>query len=533
MTTTGDPDITTSPSTPASAPPIPAVSPRERRTVLSLTAAFGLLLVVWALVTPLFGAPDEAPHLNSVVRVAEGGGWPAAATTPYYDAVLVMRESAGSPPAERPTVGELLTEHPGFRADIDQMSQHPPTYYAVAAGVLRLVDYHDVRWDHAVVLLRLLDVVLVAPLPLLAWATVRRVTRSPRAGVVGALAVFVVPQVAQIGSSLSNDAPVMLLGASIVYAGSRLLTGDLRWRTLVALGLLMGTAAATKGTALPLVPFVAVVALFSGVGVLAWPVRVLRLAVAGALTLAVSGWWWIHNVLVYGTLQPNGMGDARPEQPWPAGETVNVGAFANQIWSGVSASFWGNFGSLKFPMSPVLTDALTMLVVLPVLAFALRRRQDAIVAVALATAPVALFASLALTVFNTYAETQGIYGTQGRYLFPGLVAGIALAALAWRRMLVSEGRRRGFSRGMLVGAPLVALYGLTVAYRGFYQDSDLEVTRAGLALLSATAPTGRLVLVVVVLAFAAVGTAALWQARWITRTTSPLEGTEEQLPVPA
>ncbi len=146
---------------------------------------------------------------------------------------------------------------------VDQMTQHPATYYVLAAGVLHLVDFEAHRPAVDVLALRLFSALFVLPLPALAWATVRRVTRSPRAAVVGAFAVLAVPELASIGASVSNDPPVMLFGATTVWLAVRVLTGDARTRTAFALALSLGVAILWKGTALPLIPFVAVAAALS------------------------------------------------------------------------------------------------------------------------------------------------------------------------------------------------------------------------------------------------------------------------------
>ena len=40
----------------------------------SATAVFLAVLVLWSVVTPGFRSPDEAPHVNRMLRVAEGAG---------------------------------------------------------------------------------------------------------------------------------------------------------------------------------------------------------------------------------------------------------------------------------------------------------------------------------------------------------------------------------------------------------------------------------------------------------------------------
>src|SRR3982750_777157 len=41
------------------------------------TVVFVATMVLWTIVTPAFRSPDEPQHVNSVLRLAEGGGWPA------------------------------------------------------------------------------------------------------------------------------------------------------------------------------------------------------------------------------------------------------------------------------------------------------------------------------------------------------------------------------------------------------------------------------------------------------------------------
>ncbi len=106
------------------------------------------------------------------------------------------------------------------------------------------------------------------PLPFLVWSTVRRVTRSPRTAVVGSLALFAVPQLAQIAPPSRTNAPVILLGAVITWLVARTMTGDHRRRTHVLLGVAVAAICSVKGTGLPTVPFVAVALLVAGRGVL-------------------------------------------------------------------------------------------------------------------------------------------------------------------------------------------------------------------------------------------------------------------------
>ena len=474
----------------ATEPGRPATSRLEAAAVTSVTAAFGVLLVVWALITPMFQAPDEVVHVDAAVTLTTTGEWAPAGEALFLQASQAARDSLGTVPRDaRPSWGDLLAAHPGTTADVNQMTQHPPTYYALAGAVLDAVDFTHHRWDLGVLALRLLSVALVAPLPLLTWATVRRLTRSPRTAIVAATTLLAVPQLAQIGSSVTSDAPIILLGAVTVWLTTRTLTGDQTWRTHLALGTALGLALATKGTAFPAIPFVALAVLL---GDTTHPLarRALRTLAVGATTAALGAWWWIHNLTTTGTLQPNGLPRSSTPNPWPAGEGPDLGFFLDTEWSRLSSSFWGQFGRLEYPMTPILTDVLTVGCLALVAGWAFRGRRSAARSWLLASFPLITLLVLLHNNFDSYDRTQEVSGAQGRYLFGSLVALATLLAVAGLRLVTHEEARRRVGRSMVVAAPLVGAYGASVAYRGFFEQSDLEVTRPGLANLLVTTPVG-------------------------------------------
>jgi hypothetical protein len=463
----------------------------ERRAITVITATFGLVLTLWALLTPMFHAPDEAAHFDAAVHLALGDGWPAPGHERYYEATSVAQTSVGHVAAsDRPTYGELLRTHPGAHDYVNQMTQHPPTYYVVAAGVLDAIHFEDLRWDVDVFVVRMLSVLMVTPLPLLAWATVRRLTRSPKAAIVGGMMLFAVPQLAQIGSSVSNDPPVMLVGALLVWLVVRMHTGATGWRNLLALGVVLGLSVALKATGLPAIPFVAVAVLFCARATIPLGARWIRtigvLAVGGVL----GGWWWVHNLVAYRTLQPNGLISVRPNVPWPAGQTPNFGVFFNTEWNGLTSTFWGDFGRAQFAMAPFLTDALSIMALGAIVVWGYRRRPGLAAACSLAVLPAALIAFQLLNNWQGYERTQSIDGVQGRYFFPGIVAMIALSAVAWRRAVLTPVGRRRVGTVFSIAAMAVGVYGITVAYRGFYEEFHLTATTAGLDRLFLQTPFG-------------------------------------------
>ncbi|WP_418515537.1 DUF2142 domain-containing protein [Curtobacterium flaccumfaciens pv. flaccumfaciens] len=491
-------------STPTTAPP--RIARWERVAIAVVTATFGLWLVAWALVVPVFQAPDETAHIDAAVHLALGDAWAAPGDLHVTNAVEAAKtELATKPSSQWSTVSELLQNAPGPSATVNQMTQHPPTAYLAGAAVLRAVDFGDLRWDRAFIALRLADVLAVTALPLLAWASVRRVTRSPRAALVGGLAVFATPELASIGSSFSNDAPVLLVAGVVVWLATRLLTGDTRWRTTIALAAVLGALVWIKGTGLPAVPFVAVVVLFAGAGVLSLRQRVVRTVVAMAVSGGIGAWWWLHNWFAYGRIQPNGYASIRPPKDFPPGEHPTLGHFLDVSWGTLARTFWGSFGArAQVSMGDMLTAVLTIVVLVVLVGWAFRRGPDLRVALCLAVFPALLIGIQNETSAGAYLRTTEVAATQGRYYFPAIVCLIVLSALAWRR-LVPAGRARSWvALALAVLLPAVGVYGFAVASAWFWNAALFPVTGRGLLRYTEIGPVPPAVLVVVV-ALVAVG----------------------------
>ncbi|PCN49274.1 hypothetical protein Csp2054_03595 [Curtobacterium sp. 'Ferrero'] len=464
----------------------------ERWTIAVLTVAFGLWLALWAVLVPAFQAPDEVAHLDAAIQLATGAGWPAPGSMHVTNAVLAaVQEQATRPASGWSTVTALLSAHPGVSTTVNQMSQHPPTAYLVDAGLLRVLHFGSLRWDHALVALRLADALAVTPLALLAWASVRRVTRSPRAGLLGAVALFAVPQLASIAASVTNDAPVLLLGGVVVWLTVRLLTGDMRRRVLAGLAVALGLLVSVKGTGLPAVPFVGLAVLVAGADRSRLGVRALRTVAVLAVAAVIGGWWWVRNVVRYGTVQPDGYAGIRPDQPFPDGSGPSLAHFVDVSWGTLARTFWGSFGGrAQVSIGDTATALLTVLALVVVVGWAFRRRTargpgvhrsalDRSGLVVLAVFPALLVALQTASSWRAYLHTTQVAGTQGRYFFPAFVALVVLGAVAWRRLAGSDGGRRVVGTVLGVGGPVVGLVGLGIAASWFWNGARGPLTAAG------------------------------------------------------
>lgn len=412
---------------------------RAPAAVWSLLVLHVTLLVLYSVLAPTFRAPDEYMHVDLALDVADGGGYPrfderrvaasifrARDTSPaYLSFAPAVGADDAAPRGERPAFDDPGSDEP---TDIvNPMPQHPPLYYGLAGGAVALLDalvgIRDWPFDRLVSAMRLLDVLLVAPLPLLAWAAARRVGLAPVAAVAAAALVLCVPTLTHIGSVVNNDDLLILLGAVLTVLVARIATGDTSWPTSLGTGLVLGLALLTKGFALVLVPWVAVAYVVALVPSRRWGELVTRSGAALAVAFLAGGWWWARNLLVDGVLLPAvGLRDRVLVEP-------GFGEFASSFLNRLLTSAWGSFGwreaELPLFVAAVLSVALVVAVVLGVRS-ALSRS-----ALAVLLFPAAALALLvAANAWRAYLKTGVPHAAQGRYLFAGLIGVLVVAAAA-------------------------------------------------------------------------------------------------------
>lgn len=433
------------PATPdAEGPPSQPLSPRSAvpRAVWLVVALHLALLLGYSVMSPIFRAPDEYVHVDLMRQLAATGDYPAydevfvsapiiAArdTSPAYvaDAPAVGVDDA-VPPAERPSFEDL---GPEVATDVvNQMPQHPPLYYGLGAAVLRAGEAVAPGWpwsfDRTVALLRLVDVALVAAVPLLAWATARRFGCPPRAALTAGVLVLAVPQFTHIGAVVNNDVLLMALAAGMFLLAARILTGDLTRRTAVVTGIVTGLALLTKGFALVLAPWIVGAYLLAPDAAARRGLVVARLAWVVGLATAVGGWWWVRNLVVYQRVQPglrlrDVVADVEPSPVF----------FVTRFVARLSRSFWGDFGWFEVALPALaVTIATVVLVGAVVTAFARGRVLAVRVRLAYLLFPAAALSILvAGNAYRAYLKTGTPFASQGRYLFPGLVGLVVVAAV--------------------------------------------------------------------------------------------------------
>jgi 4-amino-4-deoxy-L-arabinose transferase-like glycosyltransferase len=541
----------------------PADAPARRRRLPGIgspvawaaTVLFAGLMVVWSITTPQFRNPDEPSHVDGVVRLMEGHGWPAPGhahispevlraktlsgfsaidgqmgnwaggtllpgvrrTLPQADLMYYALYSAHAvtPPADRLPFAQLHVTRKihDFRY-VDQMTQHPPMYYGIEAGILKVLGASHWRYDRAIEAMRLLSALMVVPVPLLAFSVARRLTGRRRIGDLASVVPLGIPQFAAIGAAVSNDALVILIGSVLVLLMTIMLTAGVSWRLALGTGVVLGLGLFTKGTLLFAVP---VVGLALVVGArrtarLSWGGIVGRLAGLWVLAFAVGGWWWALNLFRYGTLQPNGLAAA---QQAVEGPRLSAIGFARPFTGRMATTFWGEFGQLELPLPQVLVAVVTIVLLIAVL-LVFRVRGVRTPAAVLLAYPVLTLIVLYDQTYASHRQIGQFAGVQGRYLYGSIVAIAALAAVGVGTLPRAGSRAEGWLPPVALLAALAGqAYGFWVAFRGFYVGVDMTL-RDGAARMLAWSPFPRwftLALVAGLVAVALVGlVVAVWQA---------------------
>lgn len=392
-------------------------------------------------------------------------------------------------------------------------AHHPPLYYVAAALLTGWIDtgrpicyappqnpfwayrYWEVGVDNknqylhgadeawpwrgealAAHLARALNVLIGAGVVWLTWAIARVIWRERPFLAVGA-AAFVAfnPMFAFMAGAINNDIIAALAGAAVTLGCVRLLRDEkgLSWRWGLTLGALLGLALLSKFNLAAMA-----LTIETAVTWAAWRKKQWRqwwqtnIAIAVA-TLAVAGWWFVRNQLLYG--EPTGV--ERLTELWgvrnPA-ESWGVAIFElPYVWT----SLWGRFGYGQIPLPQAMYDGLWWLTLFAAAGLALpllRRRPDLRQAgfpLLLLALNVALFFGV---IFNYLLISPA--GPMGRFFFPAqpslailLFFGLSQwwALIANRQLFIANRQwllAIGVNGGMLALA-LVALFGyLAPAY---------------------------------------------------------------------
>ena len=445
----------------------------KRRPLALLLGSFLLLGLVYSLTTPLFEAPDEVWHYAYVRYLAEGHGLPS------------MRDNAS-----------------GAYQEVAQ----PPLYYLVAAAVSRWVDdgdLPDLMWhnpgfgyqaggtvnDNKNMLIHTArerfpwrGAVLAPRVPrpvslgfgLLALLAVHSLGRAafpdrPALAWLTAATVAFMPQFLFLSGVVSNDSAAAALSTLALARIARLVRGERGgWKGAGVTGLVLGLAILTKVSALLLLPLALIALVVAGRQQRSEEeVESLRRWVAEggvmvAVALAVGGWWYLRNGLLYG--DPLGI-RVHVGTPWGRPAPVSLIALLPEL-PRVYRSFWGAFGWGHVEFPPAVYLLLGGLVVLALVGWglALIRRRPA--RWLRRGWPIFLLALVwwGLVFAALLRWMQQVEAPHGRLLFPALGAWALLLVGGWAALAdrLAPHLPRGWTPS-LPFAPLALLVPLALA----------------------------------------------------------------------
>ena len=441
----------------------------------------GLLLLTATVLYPNYRGPDEPLHVDLLTAVVRGDAtpWPAPGERMIARGIeaadvlgngriavrAVLPAEEALPRADRVSYADRGGDSPG--PGVNQLVQHPPLYYYLLAPVLVVVpDWADQPFDRVVGLLRVVNALLLLPLPLLGFALARRVGLPTRAAVAAAALPLGVPQLYHIGSAVNNDNLLLPLLAATFVVVAGVGRGDLRVRTGAGLGVLVGACLLTKGLALFL-PLLVALGYLVGGSRAGLRRAVPPLLTAQAVGFATGGWWWVHNKLAYGAVQPDGTKVAQPvlAPNTTFAETGTV--WLRQFGTLVNRRFWLDPGASELPpVAGVAAVAGAVLVAGGIGLSLLLRTPAWRDAVLLATPFGCVLGIVAFGSWDAWEKVLRPAGMQGRYLYG------ALPALA---VLVVAGAARLLGRWLLpvvlTGAAAAQLLGTALVLRVYWADS--------------------------------------------------------------
>ncbi|MCS7057086.1 MAG: glycosyltransferase family 39 protein [Thermoflexales bacterium] len=473
-----------------------------QRPLIAILFVYIIAGAIYAVSAPFLDVSDEVRHYAMIEHLAKGRG------LPVQDEALNRRVTEDERRALRP-----LTYYA-------QEGSQPPLYYALMALValpFDRSDHADLVWPnpHArlgradatnnwnqllhtpaegfpwrkttlvVMLMRFIGVALGGITVACTYALAMELENRKMTAALAAALVAFNPMFVHIMASVNNDTLATTLASLALLLSARMIRHGASVRDSALLGVVLGGAALTKasGLALAIVTPCFVMAAevargmravgAEGQGDRRWLLaRLLTVLLAiGLPALAIAGWWYLRNQLLYGDFTGTAMMAriAGPREVAPSMLDL-IGE-----WDGFFKSYWGLFGAVNIPMDLWIYAALQIMLILAGLGLLLallgwlRMARAAGLLRSLLDARSLTFAMLLSAFLVAFVAllrwTSLTLASQGRLLFPVIASLSTLMALGLVRLSASASRiarLRGASDAVATIIP-IALAALTLA----------------------------------------------------------------------
>jgi 4-amino-4-deoxy-L-arabinose transferase-like glycosyltransferase len=324
----------------------------DRWALAGVVLTYLALGATYSVVVPVYEAPDESFHFFVIKHIVDHRALPVQRAE-----TRGMWEQEGSQPPLYYVLGALLVGRIDLADVEDLLWRNPQANIGDPMNPGNKNVYvhppeQDYPWRGAVLavhILRFFSLALGAATVVTTWAIVDLLApRRPALAVaVAAMAAFI-PQFLFISGTVNNDNAMTFLGTVTLYmlllrlkVGTR--GGDLhRW---IGLGVVLGLATLAKLSALALLGLTIVT-----IALVAWHRRSWRAFwrmgfAVGVPVVAIAGWWYVRNVLLYG--EPTGL-----TAMWEVvGRRDDFGVDLWDEFRGLRYSFWGLYGWFSIPMA--------------------------------------------------------------------------------------------------------------------------------------------------------------------------------------
>ncbi|MCL6511119.1 MAG: hypothetical protein K6U78_10555 [Anaerolineae bacterium] len=433
-----------------------------------IVAASFVLFSLYSLLTPLFEASDELWHYPMVQHLATGGGLPIQRAD-QTDADAPWRQEGSQPPLYYWIAAALSAPFDSSNwREIRRINPHGdmgvPTRDGNANAILHTPAeaWPWTRASLAVRAARLASILMSTATVFFSYLVARELftdDRRPTADdqhssisnsqfsilrLAPPILVACTPMFAFISGAINNDNAAVLFSTIGIWWALRIMrTGDLTARSAAIAGAIAGLGALSKSSALGLVGLFGVAALLTRTkrqeagakGLGSWLSGLGSFVIVMlTVTLLISGWWFVRNLMLYGDLLGwNAFLDVVGRRDQPASPA--------QLWSereGFVWAYWGVFGAMNVIMPPWIYDALNVLAGLALLglasrlAYAVFNRQP-ITQNGMRNASLCLF--WVLLVFVALLRWTSLTpASQGRLMFPCIAVISAALAYGWWRL---------------------------------------------------------------------------------------------------
>lgn len=326
----------------------------HRRLLYAILAGYVLLATTYSLVTPIFEASDELWHYPMVKYLADNG----MQLPPQDPANPGPWRQEGSQPPLYYMLAAILTA--GIdTSDMDyvrRINPHADIGVVLPDGnanmMVHRAEAEAFPWRGTVLavhIARFFSVALGLGTVIVTYLLAREIFPDNPTIILGATALNAfLPMFLFISGSVNNDNLSNLLGNWLTLLIVRLLKSaeTPNIRAYILLGVVTGAGLLAKFNIGFLIPLVALGLLIISWRKRDWKPLVIGGAIAGGLTIAIAGWWYLRNMQLYG--DPTGL-NRFLEMVGKRGIPAN----AAQLWSerhSFTQAYWGFFGGMNVPL---------------------------------------------------------------------------------------------------------------------------------------------------------------------------------------